>query len=905
MKRKNKILISGFLCILLVISILFQTRSKGAIEENSLEKTSLLEQDKSLKEQEKSLKKQDLSLEEEKLLKQDVLENKNPIKEQNLSEKEKNELAQMKLAAENEYLELYFDEAETKVAVRQKQSNTVWFTNPIDADTDPIAAPYNKQLMKSQFSVSYYNESVQLAEMDNYSDSIMEGQFEVEYKENGLTVTYTLGETGEKLILPQVIDEERFLNYLSQMEEKAQKQVTRNYTLLDLETMKESDKKENLKLYPALSEHRIYILKSGTKEYKQEELMEYFTAVGYTLEDMISDMEKNGYETEMNYPYFVVPLHYTIEKDNLIVSIIPEEITYNTDGYTLIDIDLMEYFGAVSTQEDGYLFVPDGSGALIYCNNKKTTRQSYTGQVYGIDKTVNFLNKKKSEFSENLTIKLPVFGIVNGKKALFAIIEDGEAFADINAAVSERVNCYNTVYAGFTYLQNGPISLGDIVGNNSFQMYAKQPYQGKFQIKYAFLSEDNATYSGMANYYRAYLEENGVLKRKEVAYNLPFYVEYIGAIDKTKSTLGIKYDATVALTTLQQAMQISSELKSAGIENQKIRYTGWMNGGLKSSAPSKVSPVSEIEKKIKVKEYNVKMQAEKMNVFFDVNFQNVYQDGWLDGYNSSSQGPRYFDKTVVKTGDYLIPNGMIPKKEINLISPYYLDSMVDKFLKAAKKYQLSGICAGTLATEVYSDFMEERYTNRQQAAVFNQQALEKLSEQYQGSIMGENAAAYAFNALSDIIIAPMDSNNFQIIDESIPFYEMVIRGYIEYAGNPLNLSDDYTWTLLKSIETGAGLYYQWIYADNSVVKETDYSYLYSVDYKYWLEDALEQYQKLNLVFSKLQGQTIINHEKVENGVYLVTYEKGTQIAVNYNNLPCLVNNITVAEKDFAVVKEGN
>ena len=170
--------------------------------------------------------------------------------------------------------------------------------------------------------------------------------------------------------------------------------------------------------------------------------------------------------------------------------------------------------------------------------------------------------------------------------------------------------------------------------------------------------------------------------------------------------------------------------------------------------------------------------------------------------------------------------------------------------------------------------------------------------------MGENAAGFAFSALSDIVKAPMDSNNFQILDESIPFYEMVVRGYIEYTGNPINLSDDAEWTILKDIETGAGLYYQWCYEDNSLVKETDYSYLYSIHYSYWMNEAIEQYQKINEVFKNLQGQSIVGHEKLADGVYLVTYEKGTQIGVNYNETVYKQNGIQIDSKDFCVVKEG-
>ena len=90
--------------------------------------------------------------------------------------------------------------------------------------------------------------------------------------------------------------------------------------------MKESDKDTYSETYPSVKEHNIYILKEGTKEYKQEELMEYFTGVGYTLEDMIADIQENGYEVEVNDPYFIIPLHYQLDGENLLAWVVPNEI---------------------------------------------------------------------------------------------------------------------------------------------------------------------------------------------------------------------------------------------------------------------------------------------------------------------------------------------------------------------------------------------------------------------------------------------------------------------------------------------------------------------------------------------------------------------------------------------------
>ena len=131
--------------------------------------------------------------------------------------------SRMKMVAENDALQLYFDETETDIAVRVKDSGTVWYSNPVNGSQDEQATAFYKKMMKSQLSVTYYNTNVQSSEMNNYSDSIEEGQFEVAYHEDGLTVTYTIGDMAEKMVLPQIISEERFLSFYDQMDSSVQK----------------------------------------------------------------------------------------------------------------------------------------------------------------------------------------------------------------------------------------------------------------------------------------------------------------------------------------------------------------------------------------------------------------------------------------------------------------------------------------------------------------------------------------------------------------------------------------------------------------------------------------------------------------------------------------------------------
>ena len=55
------------------------------------------------------------------------------------------------------------------------------------------------------------------------------------------------------------------------------------------------------------------------------------------------------------------------------------------DRYLLVSAEILPYFGAAGADENGYIFVPDGCGALIYYNNGKTETEQYSQPVYGND----------------------------------------------------------------------------------------------------------------------------------------------------------------------------------------------------------------------------------------------------------------------------------------------------------------------------------------------------------------------------------------------------------------------------------------------------------------------------------------------------------------------------------------
>ena len=807
----------------------------------------------------------------------------------------------MKKAAENDSLILYVDEEETDIAVYVKKTGAFFYSNPVDADTDTFASAYQKRQLKSQIYVRYFNENVQEASMDNYSNCIQDGQFEIEYTDDGMKITYSMGEGLAKLLLPTVISVERLESYAAQLDSSKSKKLLRNYTKYDLSTMKEADKKEKLESYPGLENHSIYVLKTSTKDYVKEDLSAYIQEAGYTWDDYEFDLIDNGYETENTKPWFTVPLSYRLEGENLIAEVDPAEVEYNEEGYYLVDIELLPYFGAARAGESGYLFIPDGSGALINYDNKATT--AYTAKVYGQDVTMNVLSTSQSQIDQSVTVKMPVFGAKTGDSAWYAIIEDGDGYADLTASVSGRINSYNNVYAGFQFLEYGVCSLGSMVGSNSFQMYSAEKFNGTYKLRYGFLSGDKADYSGMAEGYRNYLIEKGALSSRLTGNGIPFYAEYIGAIDRSATFLGIKYRSVTPVTTYAQAGEITDKLISGGVSNINVIYSGWANDGLHGTAYTKIKPVSKLKKGGTTQEEFIKnMTAKSTDTFFTAEFQRVYYDVMGDGYTLLGSAPKYFDRSSVKEATYYLSNGMVDSNDkICLIRPSLAMKVTEQLKKKFSKTADIGFDVGTISWMLYTDQQSENYTDRQDAKEYNTAAVKSLNEAFGGRILIDNANAYMIPFAADVINAPFDSNRNRIVDEVVPFYEMVLHGYVDYAGDCLNMTDDYNTTLLKSIESGSGLYFKWIYEDNSILKETDFDSLYSVNYEAWLDKAVSDYKRADAVLGSLRGQTITKHEIISDKVVRVTYEKGTQILVNYSRADAVVDGQAVSAGSFAVV----
>jgi hypothetical protein len=141
---------------------------------------------------------------------------------------------------------------------------------------------------------------------------------------------------------------------------------------------------------------------------------------------------------------------------------------------------------------------------------------------------------------------------------------------------------------------------------------------------------------------------------------------------------------------------------------------------------------------------------------------------------------------------------------------------------------------------------------------------------------------YVYSAPWADIITDMalDCQGFGITDVSVPFYQIALHGLVPYTGRAINLAEDYTKNLLKTVESGAGLYFSFTTEEAVELQETKFRQFYANEYSKWVGDADTLVRKFSADFAGLHNQAIVDHNILSHEVTVTVYENGTRVVVN-------------------------
>lgn len=597
-----------------------------------------------------------------------------------------------------------------------------------------------------------------------------------------------------------------------------------------------------------------------------------------------------------------VPVQYTLTEDGFQVEIVTSEIKgVGANPFLVESVSLLPFFGAGGLEDEGYLFVPDGSGALIDFNNGKQSMQSYLAPVYGRNLTMPLSNQETVREG----IHLPVFGAKVNDNAFFAVITAGEGCSTISATTSRKNSSYNQIYASAVlreYSLKKSAGTADALNSSHTVEYSQDLMDGEnYCIRYFFLEGEDANYTGMANCYRDYLKDSGKLKDSPLADEKYMVVDLMGAVSIKKYVMGIKRPVVTALTSYNEVCEIVKELKAQGVENIVINYVGALNSGLNNKMYTSVKTESVLGSKKEFDNMVNYLQEQGVLLFMESDPVNLYENG--NGYKENKDSVKTFFNKYAFQYQYKLDLGTSDNEtRWHLLRPALVSELVAKFAESVQNAGLKNVSFEGLGDTVYSDYSEDNYISRTGTLKLWNEAL-KAADEASEYLMVHGGNVYA-NAYADVITdVPDVYSNFDMQDRSIPFYQMVFQGDTLLTAGGINTTVDYEQAFLKAMETGCSLKYNWIYGDVSQLVGTEYNTMVSYSYDYWKNVAVEEYKQMQAAVGSFAGKQIIGHEYLSADVTLTRYESG-DVIVNYGTEAFTYGDVTVEARDYLILTGG-
>lgn len=525
--------------------------------------------------------------------------------------------------------------------------------------------------------------------------------------------------------------------------------------------------------------------------------------------------------------------------------------------FVIYSLDLLPYFGASLGKEEGYIFVPDGPGGLIRFDQvHASVSRGYVHDVYGNEIT-NEINWSRTGRRENITF--PVFGMKNGDHAFVAIMTKGEDSASVAAMAPGLKSSFYNVYSSQTYREEYLYRMSKLaIPSKSIQ---KERLNRDREVEYHFLNNSDANYVGMANTYRAYLNESGQLgDQLSSVDHIPLYLKIMGG-NYEKAFGRIRY---VAATTFQQAGEIVESLQNKGIPSINAIYYGWQDQGdynLQKRFP--------IESELGGEEGAASFLKQMKNRGVPVTFFDDQQ--WVDSYSD------FAAKTDAIRG---IDGTTFVDEGWHIAKPEYTAVRAIETIDKLKKLGVSGVFFSGLGDLIFNDYEPSGIQTREYTKTIYNGILKYAQEQlgYAGIFRGY---AYALGQTSYIDGLPSSSSYDFMIDETVPFYPIVLHGYIPYTFDEGNLRDDNEAEFLRAIEYGALPSFFVTHDDSRKLKNTPSNGLYSSRYDKW-ERRIEMEYKQFDALRTLYNQRITNHERLSENRYATTYEDGSRVIVDYD-----------------------
>ena len=604
----------------------------------------------------------------------------------------------------------------------------------------------------------------------------------------------------------------------------------------------------------------------------------------------------NGFSAKVYWSKykFGMTLEVELTEDGVIASVPDESIVEDGEDYFIGTISVYPYLGhSYLDQKEGYMFIPDGNGALIYLEDKEGRfRSGFTSMIYGDDpgfarQSASNLWQDHNIINDANKVIAPVFGMAHTSEgiAYLAVVEKGAERASIIANPNGANVDYNRIYARFTER----VVFTQYNGNNSSSAYQTAETgrsHSDLQVHWIFLAGDDANYCGMANAYRAYLLERGdLVPSADNSYNTR--VDFLGS-DRESWVVGT---SAVVMTTTDDIREIYEDLKKEGVTDLFSVYKGWQKGGIYNlpigsyKADSKIGGTGDLT--------SLMEEAENAGIQF-----YLYNDALrLNPVESSSVfnvvkqiNRRRFSESTYKD----------VYEEFLYLIPSRTGTLLGQFVNSCTKKGVNNLALAGITNTLYSNYYDNVFYSRHNTA----EEYDKIFGQIAGQtdLVMEQPFAYLWKYTDAFLDMPLYTSNHMYEDESIPFMSIVLKGVMPMYSEYVNFEANKQEFFLKMVETGTFPSFYITKESSSDLVNTNSSDIYSSQYDVYRDTMIAYARELAEINAKVEGAYIVSHEIRENNVTVVTYGNGVKIYLNYGSSAVQTDGYTIEGMSIKVVE---
>ena len=531
--------------------------------------------------------------------------------------------------------------------------------------------------------------------------------------------------------------------------------------------------------------------------------------------------ENNSFKASVNTSDVKLPENFYIEK----ISILP-------GLFSVTDFGGGEYY-----------IIPDGSGAKIDLTAVSEEPLVLNMGMYGSDVTFY-------EYSEGAV--LPFFALTKNNYVLNTIITGGDALSELSCKRFENGGGY--LYNTFTVTACGTVDGKLQVGKS---------YDGELSQIYSLSRVTDGGYNYIAEQVRDNLISRGYIS-EEISgkfLDFPFFVNVLGSAD-----------GKAPATTFEDAAEIASLLKSRGVRNLALRFSGAGKDGLSTNASRSDTFDTDLGGKKGYNEMAEKIIGQENTAWLDINLCTTNlgkNDTPVKVYDLPSKFAGFNAKGFGLSG--------VKRVTDNISESYtHLNELTSK-----------DICVNDASMLLYTDL---------KGGYNRQEMLEKLRDNMgalsaKGGLMLSYPAVYLLKE-ADAVFAVPDKASCEGKNgvTSVPILQMVLHGSVAYGSSYMNLTNlSAEDALLRVLEYGSVPSFLFTHSTGS-----------NLNYNMYITQTAQLYTQAKKLLP-VMDMKITSHECVLSGVYKITYDYSKVIYVNYNPSVVDVNGIMISAKDFVII----